>query len=331
MADYLYGSANVRALENAIIGRERVARLLETKTVQECYALLGEWGVRIERDAQSGAIKREDTLLGILRDAYVRVTELVPDSASLALWRYPYDCNNLKAAIKCFARRIDPRPMLFDFGSVDAETVVQMVENGTYDALPTHMRVAAGETVAEFAKIKNPQVVDLMLDRACYADMLEGAKKSKNEFVLRLVLTKLDLTNVMILLRILRMKSGEAGKALLAEALLEGGKLSKDVLVEWFDRGETYLLSQLRTTAYGAYADAFLQSGGTLTDAERLADNALMEIVRETKFIPIGEEVMVSFLLAHEYEVRNLRILLSGKEAGVSTAIIRERIRESYV
>ena len=40
---------------------------------------------------------------------------------------------------------------------------------------------------------------------------------------------------------------------------------------------------------------------------------------------------MVAFLAAHEYEVKNLRILLSGKEAGIAVATIRERIRDSYV
>jgi V/A-type H+-transporting ATPase subunit C len=56
-----------------------------------------------------------------------------------------------------------------------------------------------------------------------------------------------------------------------------------------------------------------------------------MALVKETKFIPLGLEVMVAFLAAHEYEVKNLRILLAGKEAGIPTQTIRERIRESYV
>ena len=51
----------------------------------------------------------------------------------------------------------------------------------------------------------------------------------------------------------------------------------------------------------------------------------------KNKFVPSGLEVMIAFLAAHEYEVKNLRILLSGKEAGIPVATIRERIRDSYV
>ncbi len=331
MADYLFGSANVRTLENAIVGRDRIAQLAEAKSADEAYALLAEYGVTLCRSEESGAVAREETLLGILRSAYARVTELVPDSGALLLWLYPYDCNNLKAAIKCAARGIEPYSMMFDFGSVSAEQVVQAVATGVFDAFPSEMRTAAAEAVATFAKTNNPQVVDLILDRACYADMLEAARASKNDYVLRIVTAKIDLTNLMILLRVLRMRSGEAGRMLLEEALLSGGQLSTGALLECYASGEDTLWVCLKRSDYRDFADLFYVSDKSLTAAERIADNALMKIIREAKFIPMGLEVMVAFLLAHEYEVRNLRIVLSGKEAGVDTQTIRERIRDSYV
>ena len=39
----------------------------------------------------------------------------------------------------------------------------------------------------------------------------------------------------------------------------------------------------------------------------------------------------IGYLLGSEYEVRNLRILLAGLEAGLPAATLRERMRESYV
>jgi hypothetical protein len=74
-------------------------------------------------------------------------------------------------------------------------------------------------------------VVDLILDRACYADMLCAAQTAENDYVLRLVRAKIDLTNLNIAIRILRMNSGEAGKALLRDALLFGGEIDVEKLV----------------------------------------------------------------------------------------------------
>ena len=135
----------------------------------------------------------------------------------------------------------------------------------------------------------------------------------------------------MIALRILRMKSGEVGKVFFAEAFLEGGTLAYDRLSECLTKGEDALWVFLSRANYSAFAEKFAKGDGALSTAEKLADNYWMSLILENKFIPDGLEVMIAFLAAHEYEVKNLRILLSGKEAGIATATIRERIRDSYV
>jgi len=330
MADYLYGSAHVRALENAIVGRDVVLRMAESKSLADAYALLSDTGVSLVRNGE-GQIQREETLLGILKRAYETVVALAPDSGAIKLWLYPYDCNNVKAAIKAFIRGIDPTPMTFDFGTVPASALVQMARKGSFLGLPPAMLQAAGEAVAAYAKTKNPQQIDLILDKACYADMLREANASGNEFVVRLVRARIDLINVSIAIRILRMHCGDAGVALLSDALPDGGELAKKTLIEHFCAGEDSLLSYLRSTAYGRFVNAFLASDRSTSSLDRVADDFWMEIVKETKFIPVGLEVMVAFLLGHEYEVKNLRIVLAGKEAGLAAPTIRERIRESYV
>ena len=330
MADYLFGSANIRTLESAIIGRERIEKLLNTKTTSEAWELLSDWGVDIVRNSDGNPM-REETLLGILKSTYARLTELAPDSDALRLWLYPYDCNNLKAAQKAFIRNIDPTSMLFDFGTLAASNIVKMVQTGNYEELPANLQASAKTAMDEYAKTKNPQVIDLILDKACWADMLAAARTSGEEFVIRLVQAKIDLLNTMIALRILRMKSGEVGKVLFAEAFLEGGKLTRERLTECMADSENALLELLRYSDYVRFAEHFAKSDKTLSTAERLADNYWMSLILENKFVPDGLEVMIAFLAAHEYEVKNLRILLSGKEAGIETTTIRERIRDSYV
>lgn len=330
MEDYLYGSAHIRALEVGILGREKLARLTDAKSVDECYAALAEYGVNIPTEAGTGRRLREEALLGILKGAYDEVSELAPESDALNLWRYPYDCNNIKAVIKCKARGVDPAPMLFDFGTVPVTDLLACASVADCEGFPSHLHATAAEAIEAFSKTANPQVVDLTLDRACFADMLEAAQKSKNEFVVGLVRAKIDLTNLMICVRVLRMKGGEAGKILLRDALIPGGALEPAVLTEWFLAGEKYLWERVGFSDYSKLAER-VGSSSTLTEIERNADDAWMEQIRAAKLIPLGVEVMVAYLLAREYEVRNLRIVLAGKEAGISADTIRERIRGSYV
>ena len=329
MNDYLYDSARVRSLENALIGRERIEQLLATKGVEEMILRLNEMGVASVTDAD-GRFLREETLLLILRNAYGELSEAIGSNDELRLWLYPYDCNNVKAAIKCFFRKIDPRSMMFDFGTIGTEEIIRMVEEGNFAALPKTMREAAAQAMASYAKQRDPQRIDLLLDRACYTDMLAAAKKTP--FATDVVTMKIDLTNLLTLVRILRMRSGEAGRMLLCDALIGGGMLAPQGLLALYDKGEEAVWQMLmHHERYEKFAQNVTATEGSLTDVERCIDNFLMERVREAKWISAGPEVLIGFLLAHEYDVKNLRILFASKQAGLPIQTIRERIRESYV
>ena len=47
--------------------------------------------------------------------------------------------------------------------------------------------------------------------------------------------------------------------------------------------------------------------------------------------IPFGVEVVIGYVAACEAELTNLRIILTGRMAGLKADTIRERLRESYV
>lgn len=331
MKDYLFDSARIRSMEVGMIGRERLEQLLAAKNLSETLQRLSEFGVTVVNDSESGRFLREDTLLAILREAYAQVVSASPDDRSLCLWLYPYDCNNVKAAIKAFFREIDPLPMMFDFGSVEAERVVRMVQSGDFSDLPDAMKVAATEAMTAYAQSRDPQKIDLTLDAACYADMLSAAQAGGVELAVRLVRARIDLTNILTVVRVLRMKSGELGRLLLRSALIEGGELSVDGLTAWSEAGETVLWERLRYSAYAKLSEAVGATDGSLRVIERCVDNFLMSLICEVKFVAYGAEVLIAYLLAREYEVKNLRILLAGKELGLPTETVRERMRDSYV
>lgn len=329
MADYLYSSARIRALENQLLGADRVNRLCDTGSVENAISLLKEWGVEIRRDTD-GKFLREATILGRLRAAYTEIAGMA-DEPLFDLWRYPYDCNNLKAALKCFARGIEPDEMLFDFGTVDAETLKQAVRTRDFTAFPPFFATAADEAASAYAKTKNPQQIDLILDKACYAGMLAAAEKSGSDYTLGLVRAKIDLVNLVMCVRVLRMKSGEAGRLFLNESLISGGLLGTDFCAELYTRGEKGMWERLLYSEYAKFATAVQESDRSLTAIERFADDTWMELAKAAKFIPFGTEVLTGYLIAAEYEARNLRIALAGTEAGLAADTIRERIRDSYV
>ena len=126
--DLLFESARLSILEMRMIGRERMERLLEAEDVESCVRMLSEYGLRIMRNAD-GAFLREETLSARLKEVYTELFSEEKAPKFLKLWLYPYDCNNLKLAIKCRHRGIGCSDMLFDCGTVDAEKLLGMVDH----------------------------------------------------------------------------------------------------------------------------------------------------------------------------------------------------------
>lgn len=327
---YMYASSRIRALEAGIVGRDRIEQLADAASLDELYARLEEFGVSPVRDEQ-GQVLAEQTLLGMLKTSLNHVLEAAPAPELFDFMRYPYDCNNIKVAIKCFLRGLSSDGMLFDLGTVPAGEIAKMPTQSDYSLLPVAMAQAAPQALLAYEKTANPRVIDLILDKACFTDMLACATAGGEEFHVRLVRTQIDLTNAMMCLRLVRMGGGEQDRMLLEEALLDGGALDQQTLLALYAEGEQAVISYLGRTEYAKFAQSLAESDGSAADAERAADNYRMALLRTVQYTTFGAPILSAYFYAQEYAVKNIRIVIAAKNAGLDPQTIRERIRTSYV
>ncbi|MBQ9162558.1 MAG: V-type ATPase subunit [Clostridia bacterium] len=330
--EYMYSSARVRAMENGIIGAHKLRSLADSKSLSEVLEKLSSFGLK-QREAEDGAGGGIDAALAdVLSCAYAETCDMTPADCRAFEWlKMPYDCNNLKLAIKCRIRNTSADELLFDFGLVSASDTLDSVFAGDYSAFPRNMAEAASLAVDEYAKTRDPQRIDTLLDRACYADMLECARESGEVVFVDWVRTKIDLTNVMITLRLIRMNRAQAGKMFLEGALLLGGELDTESLLRAYDSGEEELFALILRSKYSKFATAAQKTDMSLSAIEKCSDDYYMTLVKEAKWLPFGAPILAAYLVAKEYEVKNIRIILAAKNAGLSGDVIFERLRESYV
>lgn len=332
--DYLYGSARVRAMESRLLTREKTEHMLEARSAAEIVAMLPDLGftLRYAGEDKSGEFLREETLLTVLSEGYRELDRMDGDRGLSDFLRYPYDCNNMKAVIKCAFRGIDPDGMMFDgIGMLSREQVKTAFSEKNYGVFPPEMAKAIPEAEEHFAKTGNPQKVDLILDRACFADMLRAARNTGVAYAQELMETRIDLVNLVSCLRLIRMQTGASAIAFFEEVFLEGGTLTRSFLTESLLEGETALSERLLPTSYSELA-SLLENGQTpLNVIEKRADDLWFARAERSKYAPFGAEVLLGYAIALEYEVKNIRILLAGKDAGLAPDVIRERLRKSYV
>ncbi len=327
--EYMYCSARIRAMEVSMITRDKMRAVADSSTFSEAINKILEYGVEPVY-AEDGEIDAEAMLQRIYTDACEFVGRYVPHPEQLDFLRYPYDCNNLKAAIKCYFRGISPDSMLYDCGACSAESAVAAVK-GEPTEYPENMSAAVSEAMESYSKTKNPQNIDVIMDRACFSDMLARAEASGCEFFVKLVRAKIDLTNIITCLRLIRMNMGQAGYSLLGSAILDGGTYDAKFFCECYDGGEDKLCEALAFSDYYKFINCICENRDGFSQIEKFSDDMYVEIAREAKSVPFGPEVAAGYLIGVEYQIKNLRIILDAKLTGRSTEATNERLRCAYV
>ena len=185
--------------------------------------------------------------------------------------------------------------------------------------------------IEDFPKTNDPQIIDIILDKYCYDEMLKSAEKTQNQFIIDYVRMQIDAINIKSYVRLRKMnKSWD----FFTKIFLDGGKIYEQVFIknydEPFDKFAEHLLAFDFKDAFIEGTEA-LQETNKFTTLEKLLDNKIMRHIKYAKYVPFGIEPLVGYLLAKDNEIKIARIILAGKTAGISPELIRERLRETYV
>lgn len=329
--DYIYASARVRALENRLLGNEKLWRLCDIKTEDELLRALEDAGCQ---NIENGAEKALSAMLGEVFESVREMTGAYAGDA-FDVFRYPYDCHNIKSIIKSEIRDRDPSPLMCGYASVPPEKAIEALREGDFEVFPENMAAAAENARENYAKSRDPKQIDVSLDRACYADMLALSEKAKIPAFTTAVRRKIDLTNIMSAVRLLKRPaelSGVYGGEYYRGILLPGGNIGEEALISAFSGGWEAMRERTSLAGYPKLAEKLLPETG-LSEFEKLCDDAYMELFADVRYKVSGAEVVAAYIAAAEYQIKNLRILLSARAGGSSedAKSIRERLRVSYV
>ncbi len=326
--DYLVISARVKAMETGLLTRERMEQILEARSQEEAEKLLQECGYPPLQGTGPEAL---DAALSAAREETLEdLSAGAPDRRYVDIFKLKYDYHNLKVLLKADAMGQDPGPMLMDMGRVPASVLREAVRSGELQELPGLLAAAAEEAREVLDTTRDPQLSDIVLDRWTYRDMADVAQATGSSFLAGYVRAQIDAANLRALVRTLRMGKGAD---FLSGVLFEGGDVAPaSILAVSAGRGngmgEVYGPTRFQAAAE---AGAKALAGGPLTEFEKLCDDAVGDYLSGAQYVPFGEAPLVGYLAARETEYTNLRILMMGRSMGLDPAVIRARLRASYV
>ncbi len=324
--DFLFISTRLRSLENRMLGRERMERMLEARTNEDAAKVLSECGYEGLEPLTAPAL--EQALAARRAGVFSELAAMSPAPELVDVFRCKYDYHNAKALVKCTAAGQDPDRLLIDAGRIPAATLRDAFRQGALDTLPATLRQAVSDASDTLSATGDPQRSDFILDRAYFQELGEMAAASGSDFLADYVRLMIDAANLKSAVRAMRLhKDLEFLNAVLAD----GGSVSRSQIASAAVSG-----AKLESVFTGRLQEAAVlgddaAKGGRQTAFEKACDDTLNQFLQSSRMTPFGADVLIAYAAAMENEITAARIILSGRLSGVPTTSIRERLREAYV
>lgn len=330
---YIYASARVRANEKYLLSREKLNQMIDARSLDDAVKILedsgyGQEGERLQPLEYEKILKKESDKL------YAFLNSLAPGADEFKVFFYPIDYRNIKLLLKEEAiSEGAPSPeavSLSEGGSIAPDKLRLAFRERDFRSLSPNMKKAIEEALDSFARVKDPQTIDLICDRASARELSELAARCKNSYLTGYIRLSLDCTNIKTFVRCRRM--GESW-SYFETVYLSGGNISRDTFVSGYDEPIQGFAQRVSAQALKAALDKGgqeLKERGSFTEIEKLLDDALIAYVKNAKYISFGIEPLIGYAVGKQTEIKNVRILLSGKLAELPPETLRERMREVY-
>lgn len=157
------------------------------------------------------------------------------------------------------------------------------------------------------------------------------AEETENLFLINYVRLLIDILNVITFVRLRQMKKPWT---FFSKIFLQGGQMAESLFVGGYEENYHKLADRFRP--YG-FAEIIEKGGekvretGMYSLLEKLCDNKRIEYIKDAKYISFGIEPAAAYLIAKDSEIKNLRMIFTGKIAGTPKEVILERLRKTYV
>lgn len=327
---FIRPSISTRVYEKNLLTTNNIQRLVDSESLSEALGSLNDtsYGVylkNLDRDEDY-----EEALYEALKDSYEKISSISPDSQLVVFLEEKYNFHNLKVMVKELIQNEDYQKAYMDIGKIDIVNIRKELKSEK-DQFDNFYLEAAKKALDLYEESKDPQDIDLSLDRDFYEKLLKDAKNLEYDSLIGFIKNRIDLINLKSLLRI---KGQDQTVDLLKKALIDGGFVEKNRLIEAFNLDISSLSNIfIKEDSYPYLKDALEEDDiyKAMQEIELGIDNHLVDFAKNSKKVSYGPEVLLGYLISREMEIKNLRIIFVAKVNGLSREFLEERLRNLYV
>ncbi len=317
---YIYAAARLHSMENSMLNRQDIERIMALSDFDEGLSILAEKGYDCsEMTTIYDLIDKER------KKTYSLVSSLVGDMSVFDVLFYQTDFQNLKAAVMSDLYEKDWDNILVDGGTIPSDEIVQAVKSSEFGRLPEFLRDAAQNARKLFLGTGDASLCHRIIDKACLEAILKKGRLSDCQLIQNYAEMMVAISDIKIALR-----GALIGEKIefFRESLAECDSISAEALGNTAVEGEKNVLEYITMTKYSDAVNAWKRGYDAF---EKWCDDKIMVKVKENRFNYFTLDVIAAYILAKNTEFKMVRIVLTALKSELDIQKVRERLAELYV
>ncbi len=333
MNNLAYSGVNttVRILEDQLLTKDDFETLLKSSSLKEALEYLQKTSYEIDVPDALENKNFEPFLVRGLMQSYNVLTPIMPEERIIEVFSTSYVYHNLKVLLKQKFTGINLEHLLIPIGGYSLETLKQVVETSDSDSVPEMMKVAVRGALEDYHNFNHLEAADIFMDTYYFRHLRAIEQDLKDPVITNIINCMIDLENIATLIRASKQNQS---RGFMQTVLSSAGTVSK-----------THLIDTVQEQGWDSLVELFEHVGYTdqlaeivavdtkdikVIQLELLKEEWIYELLKDATFEAFGPFPGLAYLHAKEMEVKNLRLLLVGKDNGFSEEQIRERMRPIY-
>lgn len=331
MNDLAYSGVNttVRILEQQLLTADDLNALLMASNLESALELLRKTNYDVIPKELLETKQFDDVLNRQLKAQYQLLYDSIPIPEFLDLFSIRYTYHNLKVLLKEKFSKKNFKHLLIPIGRYSIDTLIQLVETKDSPLVPAIMIEAVAEAYSDFENFGRLETADIFMDTYYFKHLRYLSDQIKQPQVEKIVSVMIDLENIATLIRA---SLQHQSRSFLQTVLSNVGTVSKTQLIDaWNEKGWESLVTLFDEKEYQeALAEILSQDRISVLQLELLKDDLIYQTLKDATFESFGPYPSLAYIHACEMEVRNLRLLLVGKDNDFSEKQLKERMRPVY-
>ena len=263
---------------------------------------------------------------GLMIATFDLIKELAPTELIWRIFALYYDIHNMKLAVKekFFGKRLDN--LALEYGSYSLPTIRSAAVRESDNILNNEILTRG---FFEALHAKDIYDIDFILDKIYFRTLRKLAEDLESPEIVEFIIERINLYNLSVFFQSTIIVKNPA--EYFSRAFSEEGDFTLTQWQRYIDGKGGYVIENLSLLKKYESILAHTESPGQIfSELDVLIDNYLIEKTKICKLMAFGIEPICAYFYNKFMEIKNIRILLTGKKNNYSTVEIRKRMRMPY-